>query len=483
MKTTHVYVICLLFNSGPLAPAQDPSAPETTNLLPESVAKGYAKSVRTYFECLDREEFTKANKSLQEFTKDLQKAAKSMKVDSLLSRVTDWRKILLDGGIPEKPELKLANFARGEFRMIDLGESPILINATEKELQGVFDKKYKAIVSLPQDYTKESYPVLLVLHEILEETNKPLKEMEKSKDMLERVDQWARQEYGPEFLASCIVLVPVMDCVIVGSSGLTASRPKWESVEGKTWCLKALSAVVLTAANHDPSRIFIDGHGLGSIAAMQLCALYPSLQTGAIVRGPAPDKIRFENCAGLPILFVGAQIKDFVDAWKHRPGFDKLRQMDSLDLVTLRQWLTDNSKNYCPDKIEIHTDNLAFGSAFWASITDIDVANDKIPLANLIAEADRTSNTITVTTNAKVRGFTIYLNDRILDLSKEVKIINKHDGDTEGTVRFQGMRERSLADMLDFGYRGVHGNTGEIFVTCVSIEIPRSVISKKPGGS
>jgi hypothetical protein len=321
------------------------------------------------------------------------------------------------------------------------------------------------------DFAKVAYPVILALHPMDEEV-KSLKEMKKSAKIVDEVEAWAKATYSKELLAKAIVIAPVMDLALRSADQVSYLRPRWDSKEGATWAIRALSQIVFPNANHDARRLFVDGHGSGAMAALLYCAQFPGTQTGCIVRGPPPQKIDFENCAGTPILFVGEATKSFHAEWKGKEGF-VLEHKDSIDDAALVQWMADHPKQFSPLRVSLRTDRVEFASSFWLRVTYEDRTKEKLPI---VADAviDREKNQVTVVTNERVKGFEIYLNDELLDLSKEVRVVHRQSGgEAESAVveRFKGVIKRVVEDTLVWAYKRPYSNVGDVYVACVSIEL------------
>jgi hypothetical protein len=75
-----------------------------------------------------------------------------------------------------------------------------------------------------------------------------------------------------------------------------------------------------------------------------------------------------------------------------------------------------------------------------------------------------------------VRGFVVYLNDVMIDMSKEFKIKHKllttdEETKAEETVRFEGTKHRILEDTLQLAFYRQHGNIGEAYVTQLRIDL------------
>ena len=104
-------------------------------------------------------------------------------------------------------------------------------------------------------------------------------------------------------------------------------------------------------------------------------------------------------------------------------------------------------------------------------MTDDDPSREKEPIF-VEAVADRAKNEITVVTNKKVKAFELFLNDEVLDLSREVRILHRRvDDQAEPKELFKGVLKRGIEDTLDTSYYRPFCNTGEIYVASRPLEI------------
>ena len=491
---------------GQATPKEKPAAPPSS--LGAANVDRISKLVRLYYAELDvpHPDPKKVKKALEKVIEETGKAAKAQKLSDSLVAVDDWREILRLGFKLEKPVVSDSEIGRVKLQRVTL-ESPINPGALVKELGAVFDSKLKVYASVPADFAKVAYPVLLALHPTESEVKKGLSSMKKSKEIEDAAVAWANATYSKELLAKAIVVVPILDCVKRNDDGISFSRPAWDSRDGIDCAMKALQEVVLKALNYDCRRIFIDGTGSGAAAAVDWCARHPGLQSGAIVRGapPAdPDFLqRFENAAGTPILFVGGDkvedkvipyAKSILDKYSTIDWFSKkekvkakdpatgeekeeeklvplLVQKDALDDATLISWLNENPKVFTPKRIRLRASEAADAQSYWLVVKEYDPNLESDPIF-IEAVADREKNEITVVTNKKVKAFEVYFNDDVLDLSREVRILHRRaDDQAEPKEVFKGLLKRGILDTLDNYYYRPYTNTSEFYVASKSIEI------------
>ncbi|MBM4015166.1 MAG: hypothetical protein FJ293_09430 [Planctomycetes bacterium] len=456
---------------------------ELQTLFGTSNQEKLGKMVRTYYAHIEKEELQKANKELQKLIEEAGKVAKTAKIADPLLAIEDWREIIRRGLMVEKPTAAIVG--RGDLKVAEM-ESPIDTRANEKELTGIFNNKLKAYISLPNDFAKVAYPVILALHTTIDEV-KSAKDLTKAKAIDAEVKAWATATFSKELLTKAIVICPVMDIALRGSDNVSWSRPRWDSDHGALWAFRALSEFIFKNVNHDPSRIYVDGTGEAAAAAMLFCARFPGVLTGAIVRGAPPQRIDFEkNCRGTPVLFVGDAGKSFHDEWAGKEGL-VLAHHPTIDDATLIQWLTDHPKEYSPTKVGIETSDFVYAAGSWFRVTDQDATRETMRFL-IDAAIDREANEVTVVTSEKVSGFEIFLNDRMLDLSKPVKVIHRYVVEIDeatasdeakaaasekmkDVVRFNGPVKRILEDTLQWAYLRPYSNTGEIYVASIRVDL------------
>lgn len=434
-----------------------------------------AKYVRGYYGFVEDDLLSKAGKELEKLIGETDKLAKAAKVAEPLSLVDDWRQIVRKGLLLDKPTAKIG--WRNDLRIVEV-DSPLDARGDLKELTGAFDGKYKAFVSVPADFAKVAYPVVIGLHPMEDEV-RAAKDLTRSKAIVEKVKEWATANYSKEFLAKAIVVCPVMDFAQRGSDNVSFSRPRWDSDEGARWAFWSLAEVVGKNLEFDPGRVFVDGHGSGAMAALLFCSRFPGAATGAIVRGEPPQRIDMASVAGTPVLFVGDAAAEFHAAWSGKQGYT-LTHVATLDDATLAAFVTDHPKDFAPKRVAIHTEDLRYASAYWFVTTDEVTALEKLPI-QVDAVYDRDKNEVVVVTNEKVASFEIFLNDAMLDLSKPVRVVHRlarpaggggEPGDPpEDVERFNGPVRRTYEKTLEWAYYRPFSNTGEIYTASIPIQL------------
>lgn len=477
---------------GAAAPAAKAQAPGAS--LGAGNVEKFAKAVRNYYGFKVKLLPAQGKKELDKLVEEAGKVAKAQKLADPLVALDDWREIVRRALAAEKPTVNIS--WRTDLRLATLTEEqtpPAFRSNTDvKELQGVYDNKLKAFVSVPGDFTKVAYPLIIGLHPV-EPENRVLKEMKKSKQIVAEAEQWAKASYSKELLSSAIVIVPVMDFAQRGTDGVAFVRPQWDSEVGLHCVFSGVVKEIVTKnLNFDPRRIYLDGQGAGAIAALTYCSQFPGLTTGCIVRNIVPEKMQFENCVGTPILLLGKATQPLYDEWKGKEGFllelpterkmvagpdgverEESMPKESLDDATLVKWMTDHPKVFEPKILMLRADRFPdHANSYWLSVTEEDSAKEGVPIV-VDAVIDREKNQISVVTNERVKRFEIFLNDEMLDLSKEVRVLHRRAGEGDAAVeteRFKGTVKRSIVDMLEWAYNG-HTNAGDVYVALITVEL------------
>src|SRR5688572_5188868 len=150
-----------------------------------------SKMVRKYHGYLADEERKNAQKELEKLLTDATKIAKDGKFGDPLLALDDWREIVKRGLMVEKPVIPAG---RADLKLESVA-SPFDLSEDAKELGPAFDNKLKAFVSLPNDFAKVAYPIVLGLHPIDPEV-KAAKDLAKTKALQDKVKAWATATYS-----------------------------------------------------------------------------------------------------------------------------------------------------------------------------------------------------------------------------------------------------------------------------------------------
>lgn len=179
----------------------------------------------------------------------------------------------------------------------------------------------------------------------------------------------------------------------------------------------------------DRDRLFVVGEGeVGRGAAADLAALFPQFFAAAVGVGgeltPAAGK---SNLTLMPTADGQA------------------------DLATALSWCLEAEKraNY-PASYSFELVREWAGRAFWVQALNFDVAAEGEPSNKMTVSVDRETNTITIDTTG-VYSLRVFLNDKIVDLDKEVTIIRNGETYTGTFSRTLGVLVESFKGAFDSG--------------------------------
>lgn len=215
---------------------------------------------------------------------------------------------------------------------------------------------------------------------------------------------------------------------------------------------------LMGGCNVERNAVFLDC-GRGSCGyGLRFLSMFPDRFAGIVLREPvAVDDIRLGSLHGKPVLMLKtAANAAAVDALKTRlegitPG--SVTVLDTTDdyphkgsAGDIETWMTKQKRDMTPNKVVIEPNHDLFKRAYWVNIDRAD------PLQGLPAdarprievEADRASNRIVVKARG-IESFALFLNDDIVDLSKEFTVVVNDKAVVEKRVRsFRDMRERMV---------------------------------------
>jgi hypothetical protein len=213
----------------------------------------------------------------------------------------------------------------------------------------------------------------------------------------------------------------------------------------------------------DYDRVFISGRGEGVAAALAIAARTADRFAGVIGRAgdleaTAPAVQNFKN---LPTLFGGAGA--------NATAFGELCSKAGVTNCTIKAeasdadvwaWIRDHPRVANPAEVVLCPGNPAHTRASWLAVPrsqykDVDMVT---------AKADKTTNTITVDATEGITKVTIFFNDELLDLEKEIKVICNGAEHVDKTPR-------NLWATMDWMYDATN-DPGRIFTTSRDYDVP-----------
>lgn len=258
-------------------------------------------------------------------------------------------------------------------------------------------------------------------------------------DDVEAVRRRIDHELPPDVLHQAIAIAPVWN---------RAGAAAWTSEEG----LRHVGSAISDACRRfdvDRGRLILDGDA-SDVAG--LAGELPSLFAGLVRRGSEPFSKLSENAMALPTLEVDSPASKG-------------------DRRALVSFVADTRKSFTPREFSWTVASPLQLLAYWLTIHPT-VEIDRARPLRLSAAIDRERNAVDVTADASIGGYTLYLNDAMLDLDRPVVVTHAPwEGDGERRVVFEGEVSRSLDCALETWYLNPSGNLGEAYVAAVEIDV------------
>lgn len=447
MKRTLLLTLALTLASPAL------SAKEATPLLKDREANNLSELFADYFRARSEEDYKGMTKTFEKLTKQLDSTAKSKKVESLLVSPIDLRSVFSAPIQPEKSPKK-------GFLVEKSVEVPLVAGQV---------MKVDYLLQLPRGYKHDDpTPCLLVLPPPVER--------------LDQLKKWVQRAYPSELTEQAMIIVPLNH----------ERKVDWISDEGRQL---AFFALVDAYQHHhvDRLKLFLEGHGSTGAAVVDFASALPTLFSGAIVRGldQAPETTLIGNAEHLPFLLLSAGeadakklVSDFADEAKAKgvtaevvdAQIDESGEVDTGAMTKLAEFVAGTVKAVAPKRVSLTVPTPLQTNGYWFRLSD--PAQEFDPEKPLIVKAEVSSETneFVITTPPNVLGFTIYLNDDLVDMGKPIKVtlaISKDDGAPESKVVFEGTKARNLEFALQSWFLNISGNLGEVYTNAIDIEVPQ----------
>ena len=190
--------------------------------------------------------------------------------------------------------------------------------------------------------------------------------------------------------------------------------------------------------NIDEDRIFLCGFSMGAVATFDIGLKFPHKWAACVpVCGKCPNLELIQNAQHLP-FWINTGKKDSVippqyskrafrkaqklgfENWKYT-RYDDLGHSFSIDFKRIEKWLLKQKRCKNPKRVSYKIENLATNRAYWIEVTQL----NKYSSPGTI-EADINGQTINVSTH-NICNYTLYLNDKLLDCDKPVRIIENNN--------------------------------------------------------
>lgn len=247
--------------------------------------------------------------------------------------------------------------------------------------------------------------------------------------------------------------------VILVAVEMPANPAAWAVFSGET--PSGIVAIMFTFGHlleHwavDQNRVFLASSGEeANAAAFTVASYYPHRFAGLISRGGGPKDLAEKCCRNLrwvPMLMrnsgeFGTACKDRID----KLGYDNCTLAPEGTEADAWAFVRAHVRKAYPEKISFAPAHAQATRADWINLLGVQIEN-----ASLEASADRGTNTIDLTVEG-VSTVQLYLNDRIVDLDKPMRIV------INGVVT-EISQNRSARTMLDIGYN--QRDWGRVYTT------------------
>ncbi len=384
--------------------------------------------------------------SLDKLEADLEKRAKSLKIVTLLDSTADMRSAMNSPYRPDK------NVKKGFFT-----ESSI----NEMLPSGKTEVKY--LYRLPNKYSdKLLYPAIIALPPKIEK--------------VDAVKKWADAAFPEAISESTVIIVP-----------LNLKSVAWSSLDGRITAFFPLREAIAAYAV-DRGRVFLDG----SMDAAPIVPLYltehPGIFAGGILREPdaAPATTLLSNARSEPMLLVHAAggeaanvLKQFeqdctaagVKTTSVESPVEASGKAGDAGAAAIAKFVAETKKVYTPRDIKFTTVSSQSVNCYWLELLKFEASESK-PVT-VEASVDRTTNEIRITAPPQVTEVAIYLNQDLVDMGKEIKVlVTDKSGETPKSVtRYNGRKGPVLDSALAFWFSNRTGNYGEVYTNSINVTL------------
>jgi hypothetical protein len=294
---------------------------------------------------------------------------------------------------------------------------------------------------------------------------------------------WAPAKYVPQQAYPLILCLPaagqkvnehineqwidpaLRDNAIIAAVTLPAKQEDWLATEtdretgGRN--LMAVYAELVKTHAIDFDRVFIAGRAESVELATVIGMRYPHRFAGVVGRaGDVGAEVQAENLSNLGLFYAGggANVTALGDKLD-KAGFKNCTIKPEATEADIWEWMQAHPRVSMPAEITLYPGTPLPNSAYWLELPPWDGQGT----AYVKAKADRASNTITVEGEG-VSGFTLYFNDQLVDLDKQLKVI------CNGTENV-GLMQRSVSSTASFIALG-RCDPGRILVASRNYDLP-----------
>jgi hypothetical protein len=213
----------------------------------------------------------------------------------------------------------------------------------------------------------------------------------------------------------------------------------------------------------DYDRVFLAGRGEGVAAALAIAGRAPDRFAGVIGRAGDLDTAGpgVENFKNLPTFFGGAGANATAFSEKcTKEGYTNCTIKAEASDADVWAWMQDHPRMTNPAEVVLYPGKPLPNKAYWVSVPP----SDHKEVDFVKAKADKATNTITIDASEGITKVTLFLNDDLVDLDKEVKVI------CNGAEHVDKL-PRNLWATMDWMYAATN-EPGRIFTTSRDYDVP-----------
>lgn len=213
----------------------------------------------------------------------------------------------------------------------------------------------------------------------------------------------------------------------------------------------------------DYDRIYLAGRGEGVGAALAIAARAPDRFAGVIGRSgdidaKGPSSNNFKN---LPTFFAGAGANATAFGEKcAKDGYNNCSIKPDAQEPEIMAWIKDHPRLGTPAEVLLFPGRPMPNRAYWIMVPPSENKGDEY----VNAKADKATNTITIDASPGITKVTLYFNDDLVDLEKEVKVI------CNGAEHIDKL-PRNVWTTMDWMY-GSTSDPGRVFTASRDYEVP-----------
>lgn len=267
-------------------------------------------------------------------------------------------------------------------------------------------------------------------------------------------EKWTDKQTREEAL---LVAVPMPEDLVQWSEAGSSQQPG-----GFANTMLTLKEVLRTYAV-DYDRIYLAGRGEGVAAALAIAARAPDRFAGVIGRSGdidanGPSSNNFKN---LPTFFAGAGANATAFSEKcAKDGYNNCSIKPDAQEPEIMAWIKDHPRLGAPAEVVLFPGKPMPNRAYWVLVPSSEYKGDEY----IKAKADKATNTITIDASPGITKVTLFFNDELMDLEKEVKVI------CNGAEHIDKL-PRNLWSTMDWMY-GSTSDPGRVFTCSRDYEVP-----------